>query len=244
MACFRILAIWGIIDAMDQRGSDQDGRAKAAQQSGTENGPGEKPQRQARVDRSAATRDKILDGAYQVLTELGHAGLRSSNISQAAGVSRGGMLHHYPSKEELIAALYVRLMCRLEEESWKIIDSTPDAELIDGIIADGKQRFLSETYAAVLDILVASSEEKMVAETLNNLSSDDRVPARVGWTKRFEDAGVDPALASQITSLIWNAMKGLGIRNVVVSDDAHVDRVAAVARKVAIDICGDVLKAN
>ena len=227
---------------MHRRSSDQDGYGKAVQKSGNEDVSQTQPQRQTRSDRSANTREKILDGAYQVLVKLGHAGLRSSNISQAAGVSRGGMLHHYPLKEELIAALYLRLMDQLEDESSKIIDSTPDADLIDGIIADGRQRFLGETYLAVLDILVASSEEKLVAETLHRMPASDRVPARIRWMKRFEDAGVDPIIASKITSLIWNAMKGLGIRNVVTPSDFHVDRVVSMAREIAMDVCGDDLK--
>lgn len=228
---------------MNQGASDQsDRKSKTARQSGIEEDSEAKPQRRLRGDRSAATRKKILDGAYQILTELGHSGLRSNNISRAAGVSRGGMLHHYPTKEQLIAALYARLMDQLEEASWKIIDSTPDADLIDGLIADGKQRFLGETYAAVLDILVASSEEELVAESLHKLASDDHVPARTGWVKRFEDAGVDPVTASKITSLIWNAMKGLGIRHMVLRDEFHVDRVIEVAREIATDICGDTLR--
>lgn len=201
-----------------------------------------KPQRQLREDRSNATREKVLDGAYRVLLELGHAGLRSSNISEAAGVSRGGMLHHYPAKEDVVAALYVRLMNDLEDASWKTIEDTADADLVDGIINDCRQRFLTETYTVILDILIASSEEKLVADALESLSVDERLPARAGWVNRFIDAGVDHEIAAKITSLIWNAIKGLAVRNVVVQDSVHADRVISLLRMIADDVCGDVLR--
>ena len=199
-------------------------------------------QPQSRDDRSKAIRERILDGAYEVLVELGHAGLRSSNIAKAAGVSRGGMLHHYASKEQLIAALYVRLIDQFEEASWNIIDSTPDDQLVEGLLADTQQRFLSEAFLAALDILVASSEEKLIAESLDSSAPSDRIPAREGWAKRFEDAGVDKITANRITSLVWNAIKGLAIRNTVARDNEHCERVVALTRKLATEVYKDALK--
>lgn len=50
-------------------------------------------------------RDRILDAAYRVASDHGAGHLTLEAIALAAGVSKGGLLYHFPSKEALIAAL-------------------------------------------------------------------------------------------------------------------------------------------
>ena len=77
--------------------------------------------------RSASTKDKILDATYDILRDVGHAGLRSANVCDVSGVSRGGLLHHYPTKEILVAAVYARIVTRLEEASRQKIEEADEA---------------------------------------------------------------------------------------------------------------------
>ena len=95
-------------------------------------------------ERSAATRKKLMDGAYQILRRLGHAGLRSANIAEESGVSRGGLLHHYASKELLIAAVCERIFNEMEEESWQRISETSDENILSAIVKDARDRFFDE----------------------------------------------------------------------------------------------------
>lgn len=55
-------------------------------------------------DRSIETQDKILSAAVTVLIEHGYAGASTLQIQQQAGVSRGRLLHHFPSREKLLSA--------------------------------------------------------------------------------------------------------------------------------------------
>ncbi len=50
------------------------------------------------AQKSAATRRLILDSAIRCFVELGYAGTTTTAIAQKAGLSRGAMLHHFPSK--------------------------------------------------------------------------------------------------------------------------------------------------
>jgi AcrR family transcriptional regulator len=61
-----------------------------------------------------ATIDRLLDAAIQVIAEGGAQRLTLDAVAKKAGVSKGGLLHHFPSKNALIAALLERLYARFE----------------------------------------------------------------------------------------------------------------------------------
>jgi AcrR family transcriptional regulator len=63
------------------------------------------------VEISAAVtpvRDRILEAAERVVAEIGAAKLTLDVVAQAASVSKGGLLYHFPSKESLLGALAQR----------------------------------------------------------------------------------------------------------------------------------------
>src|SRR5689334_12843861 len=55
------------------------------------------------------TRGRILDAAVESLIEAGVAGTTTLEVQKRAEVSRGALLHHFPSKAELMAATIVHL---------------------------------------------------------------------------------------------------------------------------------------
>ena len=54
------------------------------------------------------TRDKILDGARAAVARHGLKKLGMSDVSDAAGVSRGTLYRYFPSREELLEGLVAR----------------------------------------------------------------------------------------------------------------------------------------
>jgi AcrR family transcriptional regulator len=67
--------------------------------------------RARRQDRAEA----ILDAAEEVLRRVGARGLTIDAVAAQAGLSKGGVLHHYASKDALIRALVARKVRRLRE---------------------------------------------------------------------------------------------------------------------------------
>lgn len=58
----------------------------------------------ARQQRSGVTQTRILDAAIRVLVDRGYAAASTVAIQNEAGVSRGRLLHHYPSRDVLLMA--------------------------------------------------------------------------------------------------------------------------------------------
>ncbi|MGW0250108.1 TetR/AcrR family transcriptional regulator [Nocardia goodfellowii] len=64
----------------------------------------------------ASTRDRILDALEMLLLEKGMSQVTLENVAAAAGVSKGGLLYHYKSKDALLAGLVRRLGERADQQ--------------------------------------------------------------------------------------------------------------------------------
>lgn len=69
--------------------------------------PARAPRTQAQ--RRDETRRALLDAAVECLVEHGFAGTTTLEVQKKAGVSRGALLHHFPSKAELLVATIAHL---------------------------------------------------------------------------------------------------------------------------------------
>jgi AcrR family transcriptional regulator len=56
------------------------------------------------VERSAATRAKLLKATIDCLYEVGYHQTSTVLVTERAKVSRGSMLHHFPTKADLMMA--------------------------------------------------------------------------------------------------------------------------------------------
>jgi hypothetical protein len=56
------------------------------------------------AQKSASTRNLIVESAISCFVELGYARTTTTVISDKAGLSRGAMLHHFPSKLDIVRA--------------------------------------------------------------------------------------------------------------------------------------------
>jgi AcrR family transcriptional regulator len=79
----------------------------------------------SRVEQRRATYLRIVEVAVEALIENGYAATTALAVQKRAGITRGAMLHHFPTREELSTAAVQRLVEMnlegLREES----DSTP-----------------------------------------------------------------------------------------------------------------------
>lgn len=63
-----------------------------------------------------SSREAILDAAEAVVAEQGAARLTLDAVAERAGVSKGGLIYNFPSKEALLEAMVSRLLEEFEEQ--------------------------------------------------------------------------------------------------------------------------------
>jgi TetR/AcrR family transcriptional repressor of nem operon len=101
----------------------------------------------------SATRSKILDAAQELMLDQGFAGTSVDDVIGAAGTTKGGFFHHFPSKQELARALVERYVA-------------DDMELLDDLFTRAER--LSRDPLQQLLLFVGLQEE-----AADELSSDD-----------------------------------------------------------------------
>ncbi|MGV9674436.1 TetR/AcrR family transcriptional regulator [Nocardia sp. NPDC003482] len=62
------------------------------------------------------TRDRILDALETLLVDRGMSQVTLENVAATAGISKGGLLYHFKSKDALLAGLVRRLGDRTAEQ--------------------------------------------------------------------------------------------------------------------------------
>ncbi len=76
-------------------------------------------------------RDRILDAVGQLSTDLGAGNFTLEQVAQAAGVSKGGLLYHFPSKEALLHAMGERFLKSFETGRRDAREHLPDEPSAD-----------------------------------------------------------------------------------------------------------------
>ncbi|MEU8530142.1 TetR/AcrR family transcriptional regulator [Streptomyces sp. NPDC048629] len=86
----------------------------------------------------------MLDAALQLFAEKGFEGTSVQDVVRAAGVTKGAMYHYFPSKDDLLHEIYLRVL-RMQTEHLDAVVATdlPVAERV---------------HAAVVDVVVTSIE--------------------------------------------------------------------------------------
>lgn len=77
------------------------------------------------LTRSMDSRDHLLNAAEAVLAREGIAGLTLDAVAAEAGVSKGGLTHHYSSKDRLVEALVVRMAEMWRRDYAQSVERTP-----------------------------------------------------------------------------------------------------------------------
>ena len=84
------------------------------------------PSHHATTQATPNARERVLEAAYSVAAREGVAALTLEAVAAEAGVSKGGLLYHFHSKEQLVSAMVERLCQSLEEASARAVAADPD----------------------------------------------------------------------------------------------------------------------
>ncbi len=138
-------------------------------------------------------RDRILDAAQERLLAGGPAALVLDAVAADAGISKGGLLYHFPSKEALVAGLLERMLEGFEQR----LDTLCQA---DGRGQGAYTRaYLSTTVTD--EGKPADDSAPLMAGILATLGRDSAHLGRLRahfarWHERLASDGIDPTAAT------------------------------------------------
>jgi AcrR family transcriptional regulator len=123
--------------------------------------------------KSLRTRQRILDAAMRLFAEVGYHAANNAMIAEAAGLTRGAMLYHFATREELVEAAISHMdlaRARLFEDA----GSTPPAPGVDASeqAIDAYWALLHETpFVAFAELEAAARTDPMLRARLADAQS-------------------------------------------------------------------------
>jgi len=187
------------------------------------------------AQKSAMMRDTILDAALDCFITIGYASTTTARIAEKANVSRGAMLHHFPSKTELIQAAVEYLHDKLVELYAANIEEITHNLPVDERNRKGLQGYWnylsSDLYTAYHELCVAGRTDPELQHILED--SIARFDESIEKSNRalfpeWAARGEVYELAMDITKFL---MEGMAVSQIVSQRDKRVNRM--------IDYLGD-----
>ena len=157
------------------------------------------------------TRRSILEATVECLDMLGYAETSLSKILDRLSVSRGALLHHFPSKEDLIVATIDWLLGRVAKEPE--VSTTPKAPLnLENSLLWYWERLVDTPEGrAFLEVLMATRTDQPLA---------DRVSEKLrAWNDRIDAAMLhtygNTASKDEDIILIWTIWRSF-VRGLII----------------------------
>jgi AcrR family transcriptional regulator len=174
--------------------------------------------REPRQERSRTTRRRLVEAAVDCIAELGWHRTTVALIAERAGVSRGAAQHHFPTREELVAAAVeyvgeVQILVLRERAD----ELPPGPSRTERVVEMLLNLYAGRLFQAALHLWVAASTDEALRRTLVPLE------ARVGREAHrvaVELLDVDeshPGVREMVQATL-DLARGLGLANLLTDD--------------------------
>jgi AcrR family transcriptional regulator len=146
-----------------------------------------------RVQGRTGSRDKILAAAAELVSKIGAGRLTIEAVAKKAGLSKGGLLYNFPTKEALLQGMIQRLVDEVSAEREALrAQAEPGRNLEARLCAAALLKLHKGTTKAVANGMLAASAEnprllepvrEVIRTNLENLkaTSEDLEAALLGW---------------------------------------------------------------
>jgi AcrR family transcriptional regulator len=125
------------------------------------------------AERSATTRQALLDATIACLVEEGYANTTTARVAERAGVSRGAHLHHFQTRSALVAAAVEHLRARRAEELMAAADALPSGpERVAQALDLLWRSYTSPLFQGALDLWSAGRTDPELREHLVKIERD------------------------------------------------------------------------
>ncbi|WP_375488584.1 TetR family transcriptional regulator [uncultured Mycobacterium sp.] len=175
--------------------------------------------------RSETTRQRILDAAIDLFSEVGYAAAGLGEIIERAGMTKGALYHHFDSKEALATAI-IEQGTTMTRGVFEHVCQSPSPALenmIHGVFV-------------VTDLLVSDKTAHTAEQLTRGLAEFNSTASQV-WSSRLDTMttqanrasaegdvreGLDPDLVSES---ILNAMLGAELLSMTADRNDHIERL-------------------
>lgn len=174
-------------------------------------------------ERTRVMRQRLLDATAELLATEGFAATTTMSVAERAGVSRGALLHHFPSKNDLVVASVAHVMGSRDDDLRAKADQITGARTrpVLQMLAD---HFTSPVFMAALELWVAArTDEVLRAEVFRLEREVGRQTHRLTVDLLHADE-TRPGVRELIQGTL-DLVRGLGLASALSDDTKRRNRI-------------------
>jgi AcrR family transcriptional regulator len=173
-------------------------------------------------------REKIIQAAFAVLSRQGYENTSIKDIAEEAGVAQGLVHYYFKSKQQLVLAVLLAVCNKMELQGAEGVAGALAAfENFKELLKNSK-----DTHALYLQLIAVGFHDKELGSGVLDFLRVDRGHVQELARQVFAERGADPAPARAIASVVWGAILGIMVQNLIDPDfngDEAVDALAAMS---------------
>lgn len=169
----------------------------------------------------------MIDAALEVLRAEGYSKLTIKKVAQRAELSTGAMQHHFPSRDDLLIAMFDDLMPAMKIPFQSIAaEGLPIQPRIESLVDQLASLYANPDYIGLWDIILGSrSDEKVWAKVADFQQNTTEHVVR-GFVDLFADIPVAAEDADRILAFILATLRGAALLSLFGSNEPHGSSIA------------------
>ncbi|GAA1873676.1 TetR/AcrR family transcriptional regulator [Brevibacterium marinum] len=208
--------------------------------------------RMVQADRTARSRELILDATIDCLLAEGYAATTTTKVQAMAGVTRGRLLHHFPSKRELLTAAVARLGeqrlgrqldDRTDEHSRTLArEQPPDAEVgprSDWAITTLWAGLMHSSFFTALELWGASRTDELLAQKVRMHEKTVLERVRDNARELFGPVISSHEHYDHMFAIVFSSMRGMAVTYTFSHLDPRTEPMVAQWQTIARTLLAD-----
>lgn len=200
-----------------------------------------KQKRTSQSRKASNTRYRVLEGVLDCLVEVGYANTSISTIADRAGVSRGAMQFHFPTKRSAMEAAITHLMQRRLDTYRADMAKIPASEsFLDHAIRAYWKQVTRPEFIALQELTLASRTDAGLAKLLSRAFREFVIQSRAPFLKEFPQWRQQSKRYNNAANLAQYVVEGMawGYLNGHLND-AAVNTLLATTRDTVLQLLED-----
>ncbi len=183
-------------------------------------------QRRTQEERSATTQEKLARAAFELINESGYANFRVASVACHAGVSQGGQLHHFPTKDDMtVAAIEYAIAVARARSTENLAKYDPQDNIVMAIAEDSRDYYFSASFDVAMDVTKGCASNTKMQHFIADAHRAYRDDTESQWCIALTKQGWPGADAQDLIAMTASLVRGFAIRAMIRPDDEQLRRV-------------------
>ncbi len=185
---------------------------------------GRTPRRRSQKERSAETSSRLMAATIDLLHDRGITRATTPDIARAAGVSRGALTHHFPTRETIITASIANMLHLVNEDMRRFGREFAESGGSSDEIVDYLWKVMSDRlFYVTMEYLPEARHNDEFKAQLVPVVREFHAGLDAIWTELAARTGADPEHTRNVMNATMCCIRGMIAQTVLRQDQDYYD---------------------